>query len=424
MAIAESILFQINSSNYTAPIATIYKPATGFSGFITTLRLTVNIKSIDAAEFPYIPDDTPPDVLQQILDDVATNTQFREIILYQKKGTGDWIERAPIRLFNKEPYYDVNLMRFFSDSNTIDVAEDLSLGIQVKLGNALTSVDTILVWGSVVAEKKNNGNEELSDRIAALETLLSVYGAPSASLPGTNGLVPAPPAGSSEFLLRGDRSWENPTKFATPAQITTAINTLVGNSSTALDTLTELGAALANDANFAATIATQLALKAPIASPSFTGPVTTAGQIIFPSVQNPSSNPNILDDYLEGTFIPTVIGTTTDGLGTYTTRAGSFTKIGKRIFFDLFVEWTDHTGTGTIRIAGLPYISTVSSCTTIWHRNLTLVANSVLMANLLTINNAAIINIASIPAGGGGQSNVAMDTAAGIMLGGTYITTN
>lgn len=249
----------------------MYQPQAGYSGFITTLRLTININSIEEANFPYIPDDTPPDVLQAILDKVAINTPFKEIILYVKKGNGGWVERAPIRIFNKEPYYDINLMRFFSDSNTIDVAEDLSLGIQIKIGNVLTAADTILVWGSVVAEKKNNGNEELADRISALETLLSTFGAPSASLPGTNGLVPAPPAGGGEFLLRGDRSWENPSKFATSAQITTQINNLIGNSSTALDTLQELGAALANDANFATTITNALSGKAPITSPDLMG---------------------------------------------------------------------------------------------------------------------------------------------------------
>jgi hypothetical protein len=226
MAVAQSILSQINSINYSAPITTIYKPQPGYSGFITTLRLTINLNSIDIAEFPYIPDDTPADVLQRILDEVALNTEFKEVILYLRKGDGSWIERAPIRIFNKDPYYDVNLMRFFSDANTIDVSEDLSLGIQLKFGNVLTAVDNILLWGTVVEEKKNNGNEELANRISALETLLSVFGAPSASLPGSNGLVPAPPAGSGEFLLRGDRSWENPSKFATPAQITAAINLL------------------------------------------------------------------------------------------------------------------------------------------------------------------------------------------------------
>jgi len=187
-AIAESVLFQINSSNYTSDIFTIYKPQAGCSGFITTLRLTVDIKSIDAANFPYIPDDTPANVLQEILNEVALNTPFKEVVLFYKKGNGAWVKRAPIQIFNKEPYYDVNLMRYFSDANTIDVSEDLSLGIQIKPGNVLAPADTILVWGTAVEEKKNNGNEELAAAIEALQ--LAVYGRltdlPSGTLLGRN----------------------------------------------------------------------------------------------------------------------------------------------------------------------------------------------------------------------------------------------
>jgi len=209
MASAQSILFQINSTNYSNPIFTIYKPTIGCSGFITTLRLTINLNSIETAEFPYIPDETPSAVLQQILDEVAQNTEFKEIILYLKKGAEPWVERAPIRIFNKDPYYDVNLMRFFSDANTIDVSEDLSLGIQVKggSGNILTATDTILVWGTVVEEKKNNGNEELAAAIEALQ--LALYGRLTDLPPGTllgrnteRGTVEAIP--QSQFLLKSD----------------------------------------------------------------------------------------------------------------------------------------------------------------------------------------------------------------------------
>jgi hypothetical protein len=174
MASAESILFEVNSTNYSnSNIFLIYKPQVGCSGFVTTLRITINLKSITEANFPYIPDETPPDVLQKILDEVALNTPFKEVILYFKKGTGVWVKRAPIKIYNKEPYYDVNLMRFFSDSNTIDVAEDFSLGISLKVEDILAPEDTILVWGSVVEEKKNNGNEELEARIEALELALA-----------------------------------------------------------------------------------------------------------------------------------------------------------------------------------------------------------------------------------------------------------
>lgn len=69
---------------------------------------------------------------------------------------------------------------------------------------------------------------------------------------------------------RGD----NTTYAASTAFVQDAINALVNGSPGVLDTLKELAAALGNDANFASTITKQLGLKAPLASPSFTGTVT------------------------------------------------------------------------------------------------------------------------------------------------------
>ena len=69
---------------------------------------------------------------------------------------------------------------------------------------------------------------------------------------------------------RGD----NTTYAASTAFVQDAINALINGSPGALDTLKELAAALGNDANFASTITKQLGLKAPLASPNFTGTVT------------------------------------------------------------------------------------------------------------------------------------------------------
>ncbi|CAC9690950.1 Uncharacterised protein [Pseudomonas putida] len=63
----------------------------------------------------------------------------------------------------------------------------------------------------------------------------------------------------------------NTTRLATTAFVQAAIAALVSSSPAALDTLNELAAALGNDPNFATTIATALGLKAPLASPVFTG---------------------------------------------------------------------------------------------------------------------------------------------------------
>jgi hypothetical protein len=63
----------------------------------------------------------------------------------------------------------------------------------------------------------------------------------------------------------------NTTQVGTTAFVQAAIAALVDSSPGALDTLNELAAALGDDANFATTITNALALKAPLASPTFTG---------------------------------------------------------------------------------------------------------------------------------------------------------
>jgi hypothetical protein len=66
---------------------------------------------------------------------------------------------------------------------------------------------------------------------------------------------------------------DNSTAIATTAYVETAVSNLVDSSPAALDTLNELAAALGDDANFSTTVTNSLALKAPLASPSFTGNV-------------------------------------------------------------------------------------------------------------------------------------------------------
>ncbi|TDJ77965.1 hypothetical protein E2H86_06630 [Pseudomonas putida] len=64
---------------------------------------------------------------------------------------------------------------------------------------------------------------------------------------------------------------DNSTRLANTAFVQAAIAALVASSPGALDTLNELAAALGNDPNFATTMTNALALKAPLASPMFTG---------------------------------------------------------------------------------------------------------------------------------------------------------
>ena len=76
---------------------------------------------------------------------------------------------------------------------------------------------------------------------------------------------------------------DNTTKVATTAYVTTALANLADSAPSTLNTLNELAAALGDDANFSTTVTNSIALKAPLASPTFTGTaeipnLTTGGQ--------------------------------------------------------------------------------------------------------------------------------------------------
>ena len=67
--------------------------------------------------------------------------------------------------------------------------------------------------------------------------------------------------------------------LATETYVDTAVSDLVDSSPATLNTLNELAAALGDDPNFATTTATSIGLKAPLASPSFTGNAIFAGDV-------------------------------------------------------------------------------------------------------------------------------------------------
>jgi hypothetical protein len=82
----------------------------------------------------------------------------------------------------------------------------------------------------------------------------------------------------------------NTTQVATTAFVGTAVSNLVASAPAALDTLNELAAALGNDSSFATTVSNSIGLKAPIASPTFTGTVSgiTKSMVGLGNVDNTS----------------------------------------------------------------------------------------------------------------------------------------
>ena len=131
----------------------------------------------------------------------------------------------------------------------------------------------------------------------------------------------------------------------------------------------------------------------------------------------------LLNWYEEGTFTPTIIGTSTAGTGTYNAQGGRYTRIGRVVTFQLYVDWSAHTGTGNMEVAGLPFASNISgdlySAVAIRANNIALTAGYYLQA--LVLNNSTQVRLGQYPTGGGANLAVPLDTAGSFVLSGQYV---
>jgi len=82
------------------------------------------------------------------------------------------------------------------------------------------------------------------------------------------------------------------------------------------------------------------------------------GQLAFPATQNPSAGANVLDDYEEGSWTPTIlIGGAATGI-TYGAQLGRYTKIGRMVIATGNLQLSSKGSlTGSVQIAGLPFNS-------------------------------------------------------------------
>jgi hypothetical protein len=68
-----------------------------------------------------------------------------------------------------------------------------------------------------------------------------------------------------------------------------------------------------------------------------------------------TTSANLLNDYEEGTWTPTYYGSSTAGTTTYVTQTGNYTKVGRQVTAICQLSISAATGTGEVRIGGLPF---------------------------------------------------------------------
>ena len=119
-------------------------------------------------------------------------------------------------------------------------------------------------------------------------------------------------------------------------------------------------------------------------------------------------------------FTPTIVGSSTAGAGTYTTQVGHYARIGNIVFYSITLVWTAHTGTGNLRIGGLPVTAANNGNfppASVYFSNLTLAAAG---NKVMVIVNANSTIMLAYEVGSGASSLLQLDTAGSLYLSGIY----
>lgn len=151
--------------------------------------------------------------------------------------------------------------------------------------------------------------------------------------------------------------------------------------------------------------------------------IVASGQGIDFSATPGTGTSELLDDYEEGTFTPTVLGSSSAGTANYTVQVGRYTKVGNRVFISGRIVYNTLTGTGNMLVGGLPFtvanVSNNYAAVSLGDINgLTLTALNTPFAN--TVINAAQFELTQTPTGGGSSTAVPVDASASFMFAGHY----
>jgi len=143
--------------------------------------------------------------------------------------------------------------------------------------------------------------------------------------------------------------------------------------------------------------------------------------IDFSATSHPAGmTSELLDDYEEGIFTPTIVGSTTSGTGTYSAQVGFYTKIGRQVTVYGRVAITNHTGTGNMLIGGLPYALNLDYATgSIVGTNLLVNATSYPIIFMAGLNSTTII-IEQVAIATGANASVPLDTSCDLLFSITY----
>ena len=135
---------------------------------------------------------------------------------------------------------------------------------------------------------------------------------------------------------------------------------------------------------------------------------------------NAGMTSQLLNWYEEGTFTPTIIGSSTAGTASYSTQSAKYTRIGRMNYFALELIWSSGTGTGGLRIAGLPFTCGANNCAVSIGDIENVALTALYTAGAYVAASSTVIVIREFAVGGGGNNPVNYDAAGTLRIGGCY----
>jgi len=120
---------------------------------------------------------------------------------------------------------------------------------------------------------------------------------------------------------------------------------------------------------------------------------------------------------LSGTFLPVLGGHTTPGETTYITRSGTYYVMGNMMTVSVFVRWSACSGSGDLKISGLPFKAALESYLTVRQDDVSYSSGKQLIA-MAQPDDTYIRFRAMAPSAT--AENVLVDSAGYLVVTGTY----
>jgi hypothetical protein len=158
-----NILRELNSASGTE-IIEIYQPGflnssdvyanLRYSGFITSLRLIVDISSINPLEAISSDILASDEIIAANNKDTFDGNHKKKITFYMRNSNTPLLKIVDIYLFNQRPYYFIDALSYFTPSATLDLSPDTLIAVQITEAGSglLLNDDRIVILGSVIEE--------------------------------------------------------------------------------------------------------------------------------------------------------------------------------------------------------------------------------------------------------------------------------